>query len=66
MKKYRIAIEETIVGEFEIEAEDSERAMEIAERKYNSGEFVLAPGELCAKQMAIISPDDSITEWTEF
>lgn len=33
MKKYTIAIEETIVKEFEVYAKDSEEAMKIAEKK---------------------------------
>ena len=66
MKKYVVTIEEAISQDFEIEAETSEDAMKIAEEKYNSGEFVLEPGNLSAKQMAITSPDDEVTEWSEF
>lgn len=51
---------------FEIEAETAEEAMDIAEHKYNIGEFVLAPGNLVAKQMAITEPNNAATEWTEF
>lgn len=46
MKKYIITIEETIVQDFEIEAESPEEAFEIAEKKYDAGEFVLEPGEV--------------------
>ena len=65
-KKYVFAIEETIVQEFTVYAENSEEAFEIAEKKYNSGEFVLEPGEVHYKQMAVISPEDEATEWVEF
>ena len=66
MKKYRIAIEETCVQEFEVEAEDSALALELAERKYKNGEFVLEPGEPQFRQLAVVSPSDESTEWVEF
>lgn len=65
-KKFKIAIEETIVGELIIEAEEAEEAMDIAEEKYRRCEFVLCPGEVHRKQMAIISPENEATEWIEF
>lgn len=55
-----------ISQDFEIEAETAEEAIETAEQKYKSGEFVLAPGTLAAKQMAIMSPSNEVTEWFEF
>ena len=64
MKKFTIAIEETVVQEFEVMAEDSIAALEIAEEKYYSGEFVLAPGEVQFRQMASVG--DEPTEWMEF
>lgn len=66
MAKYTVTIEETVSQSFEVEAESAEEAMAIAEQKYNDGEFVLEPGELVSKQMAITSPDSETTEWTEF
>lgn len=66
MEKFVIAIEETVVNEFEVCAENSEQAMEIAKIKYKCGEFVLSPGELCAKQMAVFSPGEVISEWKVF
>lgn len=66
MKKYVIAIEEMISDNFEVEAETAEEAMELAEYRYRTGEYALAPGNLVAKQIAIISPNNAITEWTEF
>lgn len=66
MKKFTITIEEIISQEFDVEAETAEEAMKIAEEKYRNGEFVLEPGELTCKQMAITSPEDEVTEWTEF
>lgn len=66
MKKFIIAIEETVVGEFEIIAENAEKAMRIAEKKYKSDELVLTPGEAQFKQMSIINPEDEATDWVEF
>ncbi len=64
MKKFIIAIEETVVQEFEVMAEDSIEALEIAEQKYRKGEFVLEPGEVQFRQMASVG--DEPTEWMEF
>ena len=43
--KYTITIEETVVKDFEIEADNAEEVYETAEQKYKSGDFVLDPGE---------------------
>ena len=64
MKKFIIAIEETVVQEFEVMAEDSIEALEIAEQKYRKGELVLEPGEVQFRQMASVG--DEPTEWREF
>lgn len=64
MKKFVIAIEETVVKEFEVWAEESCEALNIAEEKYYNGEFVLNPGEAQFRQMASVG--DEPTEWVEF
>ncbi len=64
MKKFIIAIEETVVQEFEVMADNSIEALEIAEQKYRKGEFVLEPGEVQFRQMASVG--DEPTEWMEF
>ncbi|MGN1347847.1 MAG: DpnD/PcfM family protein [Acutalibacteraceae bacterium] len=66
MDKFIIAIEEILVGEFEIEAKDAQNALEIAEEKYKRKEIVLEPGEVQFKQMSILSPSSEVTEWFEF
>ena len=43
MTKYTIAIEETIVKEFEVFADNTAVAMRIAEKKYKEGDFILNP-----------------------
>lgn len=66
MKKYIIAIEETITDEFEVEAENADTALKMAENKYRKGEFILSPGEIQFKQMRIVQPESSSTKWSEF
>lgn len=46
MKKFNVVIEETVVGNFEIEAETKEEALELARAGYRNVELVLEPGEL--------------------
>lgn len=66
MKKFTIAIEETVVEEFEVEANDFGEALDIATEKYRKGEFVLCPGEVHFRKMAVVEPSCEATEWTEF
>lgn len=66
MGRYKVAIEETCVQEFEVEAEDSILALGIAESKYKNGAFALEPGEIQFRQMAVVSPSNESTEWIEF
>lgn len=62
--KYTIAIEETVVEEFEIEANDIGEALDIANEKYRNGEIVLCPGDIQFKKMSVVKPES--TEWIEF
>lgn len=66
MKTFKITIEEHISETFEVEANDIGEAMEIAEEKYNDGEFVLEPGNVTAKLMMADDGEGDCTEWTEF
>lgn len=66
MKTFKITIEEHISETFEVEANDIEEAMEIAEEKYNDGELVLEPGNVTAKLMMVDDGEGECTEWTEF
>lgn len=63
-KNFIVAIEETVVKEFAVHAKNEDEALKIAEEKYKSGEFILAPGEVQFKHMALVSPVES--EWIEF
>ena len=66
MTKYTIAIEETIVKEFEVFADNTAVAVRIAEKKYKEGDFILNPGEVQFTQMSVVNPSDETTEWCEF
>ena len=64
--KFIIAIEETVVENFEIIAELAEKALEIAKEQYKNGCIVLDSGEVQFRQMAIMEPDGEAMEWCEF
>ena len=67
MKEYEIFIEETCCKKFIVKARDEEQAFEIAEDKYNKGEFVLEPGEITNKCMMIRNEEnEQETNWIEF
>ena len=65
--KFKITIEEHVSQTFEVEATDIGEAMEIAEEKYNNGEFVVESTTPTAKLM--MAEDEfgaECTEWEEF
>ena len=65
--KITVTIEEHISQEFEVEADTLEEAMEIAERKYYDGEFILDNANVNAKLMTAHDKYyDEMTEWEEF
>lgn len=64
MRKYTIAVEETVVKEFEIMAENEKEALENARQKYVKADLVLEPGELQHTQMAIVKPCGDEMKWT--
>ena len=66
MKKIKVTIEEHISQTFEVEANDIEEAMEIAEEKYYNCEFVLDPGEVSSRLMMADDGKGECTEWSEF
>lgn len=66
MKKFTIALEETVVEEFEVEANTAEEALCIAQNNYKNGKFVLSPGEVQFKQLSIVRPESEASEWIEF
>lgn len=64
-KKFTIRIEEHISQAFEVDAEDIGEAMQIAEKKYRSGEFVLDNANATTRLM-MAENDSEATEWEEF
>ena len=64
--KYIVTIEEMISQDFEVYAKDIGEALDIAEKKYNDGEFVLAPGNLVCKQISATDNDGDCVDWYEF
>ena len=64
--KYSISIEETIVGNFEVEANSKEEALAIAKNKYDNCEFVNEPGDLVEKRIAVKTNDEDVEEWEIF
>ena len=65
MEEFIIAIEETVVEEFKVMANNEKEAMKIAFEKYKNKEFILEPGETQYAQMAVVSPIRKIVEWIE-
>lgn len=51
--KYTIVIEETNTKDFTVEANSSADAYEMAENKYESGEFVLDPDNCYFRKMPL-------------
>ena len=65
-KKFIVTIEETVSNDFEILAENVEKAKRIAEEKYKSGELILEPGNILSAQLKVENTDyDNCTEWIE-
>ena len=65
MKDYKVCIEETVTSEFYITANSEKDALIIAEEKYKKGEFILAPGEVQCRKIAVLSSQTSNPEWLE-
>lgn len=63
--KITVTIEEHISQAFEVEADTLEEAMQIAEDKYRSGEFVLDDVNVTARLM-MAENNYETTEWEEF
>ena len=63
---FKICIEEMVSQTFTVMAKDYDEAINLAIRNYEQGDFVLEPGDVVARQLAITSPANEVTEWLEF
>ena len=65
--KFKITIEEMVSQDFFVDAKDIGSALEIAEKNYGNGEFVLEPGNLVRKQICGESLENcDCVDWYEF
>ena len=65
-KTYKVIIEETISDEFAVTASSEEDAVKTAMERYKSGEWVLSPGNLLEKKIAVITDGSDASEWIAF
>ena len=63
--KITVTIKEHINQAFEVEADTLEEAMEIADDKYYSGDYILDNANVTARLM-MAENDYESTEWEEF
>lgn len=66
MKKYVVAIEETVVQTFEVEANSQEEALRKVKTGYKNGNYVLESAEVQAKKMSVLNSDNEFDKWIEF
>ena len=66
MIEFEICIEEMVSQTFIVIAKDYDEAINLAIRNYEQGYFVLEPGDVVTRQLAITSPANEVTEWLEF
>lgn len=64
--KYFVNIEEIVNGIFEVEANSSEEALDIARQKYNDSEFVNEPGDLTCVRASVATKYGEFKDWEEF
>ena len=64
--KITVTIEEHISQAFEVEADTLEEAMQIAEQKYNDGEFVVDAFNAPTAKLMMADDGENCTEWEEF
>lgn len=62
---YNVNIEETINGDFQVEANSKQEAFEIARKKYYEREFVNEPGNISKVQAAIAENNNDYSEWVD-
>ena len=63
--KYFVNIEEIVNGVFEIEANSSDEAFNIARQKYNNSEFVNEPGDLTSVRASVMTKGGEFKDWVK-
>lgn len=63
--KYRIIVEETVTGEFEVEAESESEALSKAAELYKAADLVLCPGERQEAKVGLVSAAAGETIWEQ-
>ena len=66
MKRFVIAVEETITQEFEVYADNEQEALYLMKEGYEKGEIVVDGGEVQSHQLAVIKPVGNSPEWIKF
>ena len=66
MRKFKIAIEESQVKEFDVYAENAKEAMAKLEQECHDGKLNLSGMVISNRQMSIVAPDDEAMDWVEF
>lgn len=60
-QEFTVIIEETVSEEFEVCAENRKEAIKKATENYKTGKFLLEPGNIIFRQMAIINSSENDT-----
>ena len=66
MRKIKVVIEEHISQAFEVEAADLDEAMEIAEKLYLDGVFVVNTSNEPTAKFMCAEDDEELTDWVQF
>lgn len=66
MKKIKVIIEEHISQTFEVEAANIDEAMEIAEKLYVDGIFVVNTSNEPSAKFMCAEDDEELTDWVQF
>ncbi|MDD4509355.1 MAG: hypothetical protein PHY23_00320 [Oscillospiraceae bacterium] len=61
-----VCIEEVVSQEFIVVHAENENPIKIAIGKYRDGEFVLAPGEVQCRKIAVVASSRCERNWQEF
>lgn len=63
MSEYAVVIEETVLQTFIVEAYSPEEAAELARARYQSGAYVLEPGEVTDVRLCVEDDEGQLGAW---